>query len=45
VVETIEEAVIDAMIANQPMSGVNDLAVRALPHEPLMDVMRRYGRT
>jgi D-aminopeptidase len=44
VVETIEEAVIDAMIANQPMSGANDLAVRALPHEALMELMRRYGR-
>jgi len=32
------------MIANQPMSGADDLAVRALPHEALMELMRRYGR-
>jgi L-aminopeptidase/D-esterase-like protein len=42
-VETIEEAVIDAMIANQPMSGANDLAVRALPHEALMELINRHG--
>jgi L-aminopeptidase/D-esterase-like protein len=40
-VETIEEAVIDAMIANRPMTGANDLEVRALPHEGLMELMRR----
>ena len=43
VVETIEEAVIDAMIANQPMSGADDLAVRALPHAAVMELMQRYG--
>ena len=43
VVETIEEAVIDAMIANLPMSGADDLAVRALPHAAVMELMQRYG--
>ena len=38
------EAVIDAMIANKPMTGVNDLSVRELPHEPVMELMRRHGR-
>ena len=38
-VETIEEAVIDAMIANRPMTGANDLEVRALPHEALMALL------
>ncbi|MET0483588.1 MAG: P1 family peptidase [Aestuariivirgaceae bacterium] len=40
-VETIEEAVIDAMIANRPMTGANDLAVRALPHEALVALLAK----
>ena len=43
-VEATEEAVIDAMVANEPMIGANDLEVRALPHGELVDLMRRYGR-
>jgi L-aminopeptidase/D-esterase-like protein len=38
-VETIEEAVIDAMIANRPMTGADDLEVRALPHDGLMGLL------
>jgi D-aminopeptidase len=44
VVETTEEAVLDAMIANESMSGANGLTVRALPHGDLVDGLRRYGR-
>jgi D-aminopeptidase len=44
VVETTEEAVLDAMIANESMSGANGLTVRALPHGDLVDRLRRYGR-
>jgi D-aminopeptidase len=38
-VETIEEAVIDAMVANRPMTGANELEVRALPHAALMQLL------
>lgn len=41
VVENIEEAVIDSMIANQDMTGANDLTVVALPHKKLMSLMQR----
>jgi L-aminopeptidase/D-esterase-like protein len=44
VVETIEEAVLDAMIANAPMTGANGVTVRALPHGELVDLLRRHGR-
>ena len=42
VAESIEEAVIDSMIANETMRGANDLEVRALPHDELLAVMQRY---
>jgi D-aminopeptidase len=44
VVESVEEAVLDAMIANTSMTGANGLTVRALPHDELVDLLRRYGR-
>jgi D-aminopeptidase len=39
VVEAIEEAVIDAMVANRDMTGINGLTVRALPHDRLLEAM------
>ncbi len=44
VAEVVEEAVIDSMIANENMTGANDLTVVALPHDQLMSLMKRYGR-
>lgn len=44
VVETVEEAVLDAMIANQPMTGRNALTVRALPHDDLLALLRHAGK-
>ena len=43
VAESIEEAVLDSMIANEAMRGANDLEVRALPHDELLTLMRRYN--
>ena len=43
-VEATEEAILDAMIANETMTGANGVTVRALPHGDLVDLMRRYGR-
>ena len=40
----IEEAVIDSMIANEDMTGANNLCVRALPHDQLLEIMRKYQR-
>lgn len=44
VVEATEDAILDSMICNEAMVGRNGNICIALPHDPLMDVMRRYGR-
>ena len=44
VVETVEEAVLDAMIANETMTGRNGLTVHALPHDDLVALLRQAGR-
>lgn len=43
VVQSIEEAVIDAMVANESMTGANELLVRALPHGELIELLKRHG--
>jgi L-aminopeptidase/D-esterase-like protein len=43
VVETVEEAVIDSMIANDAMTGANGLTVPALPHDGLLRLLRAAG--
>ncbi|MEO1160621.1 MAG: P1 family peptidase [Pseudomonadota bacterium] len=44
VVETVEEAVLDAMIANETMTGRNGLTVPALPHDDLLVLLRQAGK-
>ncbi|NNF17109.1 MAG: P1 family peptidase [Gammaproteobacteria bacterium] len=44
VAETIEEAIIDSLIANTNMVGANGLEVRALPHHQLVEIMSGFGR-
>ena len=39
-----EEAILNSMIAGEDMTGHKGFSVKALPHEALRDVMRRYGR-
>jgi L-aminopeptidase/D-esterase-like protein len=39
-----EEAIINSMVAAEDMMGHNGLSVKALPHEELREVMRKYGR-
>ena len=43
-VQATEESIINAMLAAQTMTGVNDRRVHALPVERLMAAMRKYGR-
>lgn len=40
----VEEAIINAMLSAETMTGVDDLRVPALPHDRLIEVMRRYNR-
>jgi D-aminopeptidase len=44
-VQATEEAIINAMIAAETMSGVNGNTVYAIPHERLKQVMKKYNRT
>ena len=45
VVQSVEEAVIDAMVANDEMTGRDGHRVRALPHRDLRQLLERYGRS
>jgi D-aminopeptidase len=43
-VQATEEAVVNAMVAAETMTGVNDRTVIALPHDKLREVLRKYNR-
>ncbi len=43
-VQATEEAIVNALIAAEGMTGVNDRKVIALPHERLREMLRRYNR-
>jgi len=43
-VEATEEAIINAMIAAETMTGADGVTVRALPHDGVRDILRKYNR-
>ena len=43
-VEATEEAIINALIAAETMTGINDYEVVALPHARLKEILRKYNR-
>jgi len=43
-VQATEEAVINAMVAAETMTGINDYTVVALPHDRLREVLKKYNR-
>jgi L-aminopeptidase/D-esterase-like protein len=43
-VEATEEAIVNAMVAAETMTGVNGYTVKALPHDELKRVLKKYGR-
>ena len=43
-VQATEEAVINAMVAAETMTGINDHTVIALPHDKLRAVLKKYNR-
>ncbi|HEX6805017.1 MAG TPA: P1 family peptidase, partial [Terriglobales bacterium] len=43
-VQATEEAVVNAMVAAETMTGVNNHTVMALPHDRLREVLRKYNR-
>jgi D-aminopeptidase len=43
-VQATEEAIVNAMVAAQDMTGIDGHHVRALPHDKLRAVLARYNR-
>ena len=43
-VQVVEEAIINAMVAAETMEGINGNKVYALPHDLLIDVLKKYNR-
>lgn len=43
-IEATEEAVINALLAAETMTGYKDRTVYALPHDELVAIMKQYGR-
>ena len=43
-VQATEEAIINAIIAAETMVGRDSHRIEALPHDRLVEIMRRYGR-
>jgi D-aminopeptidase len=43
-VQATEEAIINALLAAETMTGADDLRVPALPHDQLRQILRKFGR-
>jgi D-aminopeptidase len=43
-IQAVEEAIINAMIAAETMEGINGNKVYALPHDKLVEIMKKYNR-
>lgn len=43
-VQSVEEAIINAMVAAETMEGINGNTAYALPHDLLIDLLKKYNR-
>ena len=43
-VEATEEAIVNALVAAQTMTGIDDHTVDAIPHDRLREVLKKYNR-
>ena len=43
-VQSVEEAIINSIVANQTMTGAEGRKVIALPHDRVRDALKKYGR-
>jgi L-aminopeptidase/D-esterase-like protein len=43
-VEATEEAIVNAMVAAETMTGINGVTVEALPHDELRRILKQYNR-
>ncbi len=44
VIEATEEAIVNALVAAETMTGRDGITAHALPHDRLIEVMGRFGR-
>ena len=44
-VQATEEAIVNALVAAQDMTGVDGHTVTALPHDGLQQILRKYNRS
>jgi D-aminopeptidase len=44
VVQATEEAIVNALVDNQSMTGANNHRVEALPHDRLREILKKYDR-
>ena len=43
-VEATEEAIVNALVAAETMTGRDDITAHAIPHDRLVAAMTKYGR-
>jgi D-aminopeptidase len=43
-IEATEEAILNALVAAETLTGRDGITAHALPHEDLVEIMTRYGR-
>jgi L-aminopeptidase/D-esterase-like protein len=43
-VQAVEEAIVNALIAAETMTGIDGRQVQALPHKRLQEVLKKYNR-
>jgi L-aminopeptidase/D-esterase-like protein len=43
-VQAVEEAIVNALVANQSMTGRDNHHVDALPHDRLRELLKKYNR-
>ena len=43
-VQATEEAIVNAMVAGETMTGANGIRVYGLPHDRLREALRKYNR-
>jgi L-aminopeptidase/D-esterase-like protein len=43
-VQATEEAIVNALVAAETMTGIDNRTIPALPHDRLQKILRRHGR-
>ena len=43
-IQATEEAIVNALVAAETMTGIDNRTVRALPHDRVREIVKRYGR-